>query len=288
MSAPPAVELFLRADLALNKLRKDTQLESKRLLATVRDAKEKAISQMVISQRNAIRVNHSTWVVMQVKPGSFPRLSVDTLVDTITGIELADHEDPREARLRNQIHRSFALRGDGTTTLTLQCHPPGKMVEGAEHDDSNCASEYVDALSSMKMHMDGIRAAREPHLLQRKEHEVAVIDYVTNNSTIPREGQVCRSVDCTETGTKLFIKIAFTKRKRSVSRSTFMQLIDAELAARFATESTDPSSSGDSFLSDFRSNLESTLNTYTDGGVIQDIGTRVTISKTRPRLSRSN
>lgn len=49
-----------------------------------------------------------------------------------------------------------------------------------------------------------------------------------------------RSMHCTETDTELCIKVVFEKRKQTISRSTFMQLVDTKLMTRFAHESGGP------------------------------------------------
>jgi hypothetical protein len=280
------VELYVHADLAIQKLRKDATAKTKQLLTALKDAKEAAVQEMLRAQQQAVCVNNSTWVILQDKPGAFTQITIETLTDTLLSMQQVD-EQPA---ILDYVHNLFMLRGSGRASLTVQCHPPSNWSVENE-PDNDCyirASAYVDALSSMKVHIDGIRLATAPFTMTRKEHESAVIQYVAPNHATT-EGTLSRSIQCTQTGAQLYIKVVRKRRKRPIPRSTFMQIVDTELRSRLNNVDNDLAHTvqSEGWITEFRTQLESSLTTYTDGG-FTEMDTRISISKTPPRTSRSN
>jgi hypothetical protein len=325
------VATFVNADIELRQRRKDAKPETKRVMAAVNDAKDAALAAMLAAGRSVVRVNGSTWVVLVEKRGSFPKLSVDTLTETLRCMDpvAADGGGAGGGAdgaygvasdvcvgVRDYVRKSLSYRGDGFVSLVVQCHPPSGHVSAASEmkgvecvsemaeaarvaqvsnaetglgaDEDGClyaAAVYVEALSARNIHLDRLRVECAPVISRRNDTEAAVIEYVA-----PNGGDVgvplYRRVDCSVTGAQLYIKVDFRRRKKSVSRSAFLQTVDNELRSRLALERTAAVVVSDTWLAGLRSKLESTFGSFIEAGGVPDVTARVSVSSSVPPCLR--
>ena len=133
-----SVTAFVNADIQLRKRRKEASIETKRLIASVKDAMDAAIVEMIDARRSVVCVNSSTWVVLVEKRGVFPKFSVDALTETLKCMDQpdplctvgTDRDRPDTGTcVRDYVRKSFTRRSDGTASLTVQCHPPSGQMD---------------------------------------------------------------------------------------------------------------------------------------------------------------
>lgn len=278
------VSTFIGAEMELRKIRNNASQETKRISKTLKEAKENAITHMLNAEQSIVRVNENTWVVLVQKQGAFPKLSIETITDTLKGIphQPQDGTDDTVVDVRDHVRTSLQRRGDGTSSLTVKFHPPAGYNEDTEEDEScvYAATEYANALASRNTLLDRVRCERAPAMLRRSEHEAAAIQYVAPNGG-EIDTPMYRHTESSEYG-KQYIKVEFKRRRRNVSRSMFMQLVDNELRKRLQCEPNAAIVASDSWLAAFKENVESTLTSFTEAGGIPDITVHVSVSDTPP------
>lgn len=280
------VTAFVNADRNLRKLRKDASVETKRLIASVKDAMDAAIAEMLDVGCSVVRVDNSTWVVLTEKKGIFPKLSVDALTETLKCMDNPTDSpstdgparDPVETgvHVRDYVRKSLTRRSEGTVSLTVQSHPPsGKHSTDGEEECRSFAAGYVDAISARNVHLDRLRQDCAEAAGCRFETQAAAVDFVAPDGgalNVP----MYRRVECTESATPVFIKVVFRERKRAITRSTFMQLVDNELRSRVSTMSEVLS---DAWLCEFRDTMETAIS---EKSGITEVSTHVSVTDTAP------